>query len=70
MRRIWNVCIGLFVVVTISIPAFAQRTTGGLTGTVKDDTGAVLPGVTVAMTGEYVMGAQTSVPTPTGCIDS
>src|SRR5262245_23772379 len=43
-----------------AVPAFAQRTTATLVGTVKDDTGAVLPGVTVTLTGEKVVGAQTA----------
>ena len=54
MRRFFDVCIGLVVAAAISVPAFAQRTTGGLTGSVKDDTGAVLPvmGTQVSVTGE------------------
>jgi outer membrane receptor protein involved in Fe transport len=44
-----------------SSPAFAQRITGTLVGTVKDDTGAVLPGVTVAISGEKIVGSQTTV---------
>lgn len=65
MQRIW-IGIGLFVAAAVSAPASAQRTTGGITGAVRDDTGAVLPGVTVTMTGEYVMGAQTSVTNDNG----
>jgi hypothetical protein len=42
-------------------PVLAQRTTGTIVGTVKDDTGAVLPGVTVSITGEKIVGAQTAV---------
>ena len=41
--------------------AFAQRTTGTLVGTVTDETGAVLPGVTVALKGEAIVGTQTAV---------
>ena len=41
-------------------PAFAQRMTGTLVGTVKDDTGGVLPGVTVSLTGEKIAGTQTA----------
>src|SRR5262245_2537294 len=44
----------------IAAPAFAQRITATLVGTVKDDTGAVLPGVTVTITGEKIVGAQTA----------
>ncbi|MBI4474223.1 MAG: carboxypeptidase regulatory-like domain-containing protein, partial [Acidobacteria bacterium] len=38
----------LFTAVLIALPAFAQ--TGSVTGTVKDQSGAVLPGVTVTIT--------------------
>jgi hypothetical protein len=38
--------------------AFAQRTTGTLVGTVTDETGSVLPGVTVVLRGESIMGTQ------------
>lgn len=34
----------------ISLPTFAQRTTANVIGTVTDETGAVLPGATVAIT--------------------
>ena len=42
-------------------PAFAQRTTGTLVGNVTDESGAALPGVTVTLKGETVVGAQTAV---------
>ena len=42
-------------------PAFAQGTTGSVNGTVTDNSGAVLPGVTVTATGPAVMGVQTAV---------
>jgi outer membrane receptor protein involved in Fe transport len=47
-------------------PALAQRTTGTIVGTVRDETGAVLPGVTVALTGERIVGTQTTVTTAQG----
>ena len=50
----------LLLTLGLSSPAFAQRTTGTLVGTVKDNTGAILPGVTVALTGEKVVGTQTT----------
>ena len=39
----------LFAVMLVA-PALAQKTTGDITGSVVDSTGAVLPGVTVTAT--------------------
>ncbi len=41
--------------------ALAQRTTGGISGTVKDASGAVLPGVTVSVSGPNIVGTQTAL---------
>ncbi|HEY7818575.1 MAG TPA: carboxypeptidase-like regulatory domain-containing protein, partial [Vicinamibacteria bacterium] len=66
MRHGWKVVLGVLTVLSLATSVFAQRTTGGITGTVTDDTGAVLPGVTVDLTGEYVMGSQTSITNENG----
>jgi len=42
------------------VPAFAQRTTGSVSGTVKDATGGALPGVSVSVTGPNIVGSQTA----------
>jgi Carboxypeptidase regulatory-like domain/TonB dependent receptor/TonB-dependent Receptor Plug Domain len=47
-------------------PAFAQRTTGTLVGNVTDESGAALPGVTVTLKGETIVGAQTAVTNESG----
>jgi len=47
-------------VLALVTPAFAQRTTGAISGTVKDATDAAMPGVTVAVSGANVVGAQTA----------
>jgi len=62
----WKTSLGLAMVLVLSSPTFAQRTTGGIVGTVKDGTGAVLPGATVNLTGEKVMGTETSVTNENG----
>jgi carboxypeptidase family protein len=46
----------LFVLFVYGTPVSAQVTTGSLVGTVTDETGAVLPGVTVTMSGETLIG--------------
>jgi len=54
MRRlIAGLCV---VLVGLSAPAYAQRTTGTIIGAVTDESGAVLPGVTVTLTGAGVAG--------------
>ncbi len=47
VRRIAVLALGISFNFTIASSAFAQRTTGDISGTVTDTTGAVLPGVTV-----------------------
>jgi outer membrane receptor protein involved in Fe transport len=39
---------------------FAQRTTGAISGVVKDSSGAALPGVTASVTGPNIVNSQTS----------
>ena len=65
MKRIFffSLLIGLLIA---SAPAFAQRTTGDIVGTVTDDTGAVVPGVTVTLTGAGAAGAFTSITSARG----
>lgn len=46
--------------------AFAQRTTGDITGTVRDATGSVIPGVVISVTGENIAGAQSTTTTANG----
>ena len=58
MRR---ALVGLFCLMTFLAAgsAFAQRTTGDVSGLVKDDSGAVLPGVSVTVKGEKIVGQST-----------
>jgi hypothetical protein len=44
----------------LATPLLAQRTTGSIVGTVRDGSGAVLPGVTVSLTGPNIVGTQTA----------
>lgn len=52
-------CLSMLLVATG--PAWAQRTTGEIIGKVTDESGAVLPGVTVTLRGAGVPGAPTAV---------
>ena len=62
MRRTLLSTGGLAAVLLVawSAPLFAQRTTGNLTGIVKDPSGAALPGVTVAVSGPNIVGTQSA----------
>lgn len=52
----------LLFVVSLPAPAFAQGLTGTIDGTVKDETGGVLPGVTVTLASPALIGgARTNV---------
>ena len=48
------------VLAALASPLLAQRTTGGISGVVKDASGAVLPGATVSVSGENIVGSQTA----------
>jgi len=61
MRYRLTVVLCLAGLLIASAPAFAQTTTGDIVGTVSDESGGVLPGVTVTLTGEYAAGSFTSV---------
>jgi Carboxypeptidase regulatory-like domain len=55
--------LGLLIVFTITVtsvtPLFGQESGGTLLGYVKDDTGAVLPGVTISATSPALIGTRT-----------
>ena len=52
--------VALCCLLALSFTAAAQ-TTGNIDGTVTDDTGAVLPGATVILTSEAILGSRTAV---------
>ena len=65
MRRVFiSVC--LVLLIGAASPALAQRTTGTVSGTVTDESGAILPGVTVTLKSTAVPGAPTMVTGATG----
>ncbi|MEZ5416766.1 MAG: TonB-dependent receptor [Vicinamibacterales bacterium] len=58
-RLIWMVAV--VALVAAPLAGWAQQTTGNLRGTVTDESGAVLPGVTITLRGRNVPGAPTTV---------
>ena len=60
MRHVPVPLLSLVAAMVLAAPASAQQTAGAIVGAVQDPSGAVLPGVTVSMTGERVMGVQTT----------
>jgi hypothetical protein len=65
MRRVCAV-VALLAALFGATPAFAQRTTGEIIGKVVDESGGVLPGVTITLRGAGVAGAPTVVTSETG----
>jgi len=66
MRRRVAASALLLALTAVAVPAYAQRTTGEIVGTVTDESSAVLPGVTVTIRGSGVAGAPTVVTSETG----
>jgi carboxypeptidase family protein/TonB-dependent receptor-like protein len=64
MQKVFRTAAALLLAAIVAAPALAQTLTGSITGTVKDEQGAVLPGVTVTLTGKQ--GTQTQVTDSTG----
>jgi len=59
MNKVFRTAAALLLAAIVAAPALAQTLTGSITGTIKDEQGAVLPGVTVTLTGKQ--GTQTQV---------
>ncbi|OFW27075.1 MAG: hypothetical protein A3H97_21325 [Acidobacteria bacterium RIFCSPLOWO2_02_FULL_65_29] len=66
MRNYFLSLCGVLALIVFAVPAIAQRTTGEIIGKVTDDSGGVLPGVTVTLRGAAVAGAPTAVTSETG----
>jgi carboxypeptidase family protein/TonB-dependent receptor-like protein len=58
--------VGVLLALGLAMPAAAQRTTGEIIGRIVDESGSVLPGVTVTLRGAGVAGAPTVVTSDTG----
>ncbi len=65
MQKPFRIAAGVLLLAALmAAPVVAQSLTGSISGTVKDEQGAILPGVTVTLTGKQ--GAQTQVTDSTG----
>lgn len=60
LSKATTVLLWLLVFALCATVAFAQETTGGLQGTVKDSTGAVVPNAQVSITSTAMIGAKTA----------
>lgn len=56
LRGVVRLVVPMLVVVALAAPARGQGLTGSVEGTVKDQTGAVLPGVTVTLSSPGLLG--------------
>lgn len=65
-RSVLGACTLLLVLSLAAVPALAQVGGGGLTGRVKDPTGAVLPGVTVTARNEATNAVRSAVTNDNG----
>src|SRR5262245_31113336 len=59
MNKVFRTAAALLLAAIVAAAALAQTLTGSISGTIKDEQGAVLPGVTVTLTGKQ--GTQTQV---------
>lgn len=64
--RIAMFMVSVVSIVLLTTPAWPQAATGGVTGTIKDPTGAVVPGAKITLTNEATQIIQTTVSTATG----
>src|SRR6266853_299452 len=65
-RATWNRLLLAFVVLALSVGAFAQGGAGELTGLVTDSTGDVVSGVEIKLTNTATAEVRTTVTTPAG----
>ena len=66
LNRLTVFCLCVTLLVTKAAPTFAQDFRGRINGTVTDNTGAVLPGVTVSATSPALIQPQVQVTSAEG----
>jgi len=65
-KHLVKAALSILMLTVLTSTAMAQRTTGEIIGKVTDESGAVLPGVTVTLRSAAVPGAPTTVTSETG----
>src|SRR5688500_11735017 len=58
--------LGMFALLVCAASAYAQETRGSIEGTVRDNTGAVLPGATIEARSRALVGVSTAVSDSSG----
>ena len=66
LSHLRSLLVVLALVACAAVPASAQLSTGSIIGVTEDTAGSVMPGVTVALSGDRVIGTQTQVSDSTG----
>lgn len=66
MRVRFTAFLAVLALVASTVPGVAQVQTGEITGRVTDNTGAVLPGVTITLTGTTLIQPQVATSSATG----
>ena len=56
MSIVRRICVLVCMTLVLGAHMAYAQTTGSITGTVTDDSGAVLPGVTITLSGERLIG--------------
>ena len=59
--RVRRLALGLCGLLVVAATAMAQERTGSIAGTIKDSSGAILPGATIQATSPSLVGTQTAV---------
>jgi carboxypeptidase family protein len=60
MHKLFRTAAALLMATALAAPALSQTLTGSITGNIKDQQGAVLPGVTVTLTGKQGTSVDTT----------
>src|SRR4030095_9765246 len=66
MKKWGTIALALALLVGSAAPAFAQFDRGSISGTIKDEQGGVMPGVTVTVTNQQTRQSQSTVTDGTG----